>query len=137
MCYNITQSYKGNDMTIHIENFHFCQNCPAIEDVLKVVKRQELLIGKIMTTLNDLPAKLNEIIALQTEAQSEINVKIADMNTSLDALNANVAQLQEQLAQQGNPELPAETIALLDEVSLKAKALADIVPNPTEEAPVV
>jgi hypothetical protein len=124
-------------MTIHIENFHFCQNCPAIEDVLKVVKRQELLIGKIMTTLNDLPAKLNEIIALQTEAQSEINVKIADMNTSLDALNANVAQLQEQLAQQGNPELPAETIALLDEVSLKAKALADIVPNPTEEAPVV
>lgn len=90
-----------------------------------------------MTTLNDLPAKLNEIIALQTEAQSEINVKIADMNTSLDALNANVAQLQEQLAQQGNPELPAETIALLDEVSLKAKALADIVPNPTEEAPVV
>ena len=124
-------------MTIHIENFHFCQNCPAIEDVLKVVKRQELLIGKIMTTLNDLPAKLNEIIALQTEAQSEINVKIADMNTSLDALNANVAQLQEQLAQQGNPELPAETIALLDEVSLKAKALADIVPNPTEESPVV
>lgn len=124
-------------MTIHIENFHFCQNCQAIEDVLKVVKRQELLIGKIMTTLNDLPAKLNEIIALQTEAQSEINVKIADMNTSLDALNANVAQLQEQLAQQGNPELPAETIALLDEVSLKAKALADIVPNPTEEAPVV
>lgn len=124
-------------MTIHIENFHFCQNCPAIEDVLKVVKRQELLIGKIMTTLNDLPAKLNEIIALKTEAQSEINVKIADMNTSLDALNANVAQLQEQLAQQGNPELPAETIALLDEVSLKAKALADIVPNPTEEAPVV
>lgn len=124
-------------MTIHIENFHFCQNCPAIEDVLKVVKRQELLIGKIMTTLNDLPAKLNEIIALQTEAQSEINTKIADMNVSLDALNANVAQLQEQLAQQGNPELPAETIALLDEVSLKAKALADIVPNPTEEAPVV
>ena len=124
-------------MTIHIENFHFCQNCQTIAEVLKVVKRQELLIGKIMTTLNDLPAKLNEIIALQTEAQSEINVKIADMNTSLDALNANVAQLQEQLAQQGNPELPAETIALLDEVSLKAKALADIVPNPTEESPVV
>lgn len=124
-------------MTIHIENFHFCQNCQAIGEVLRVVKRQELLIGKIMTTLNDLPSKLNEIIALQTEAQSEINTKIADMNVSLDALNANVAQLQEQLAQQGNPELPAETIALLDEVSLKAKALADIVPNPTEEAPVV
>lgn len=137
MCYNITQSYKGNDMTIYIENFHFCQNCQAIGEVLRVVKRQELLIGKIMTTLNDLPSKLNEIIALQTEAQSEINTKIADMNVSLDALNANVAQLQEQLAQQGNPELPAETIALLDEVSLKAKALADIVPNPTEEAPVV
>lgn len=124
-------------MTIHIENFHFCQNCQTIGEVLRVVKRQELLIGKIMTTLNDLPSKLNEIIALQTEAQAEINTKIADMNVSLDALNANVAQLQEQLAQQGNPELPAETIALLDEVSLKAKALADIVPNPTEEAPVV
>ena len=123
-------------MKLHIENFHF-HDCPECDEVLKVVKRQELLIGKIMATLNDLVPKLAEIKAAQEEAFAEVTEKIAGLNASVDALQANVAQLQAQLAQQGNPELPAETVALLDEVSMKARALADIVPNPepaTEQA---
>lgn len=120
-------------MKLHIENFHF-HDCPECDEVLKVVKRQELLIGRIMLKLDELGPKLAEIKAAQDEAFAEVSEKITGLNASVEALQTNVAQLQEQLAQQGNPELPAETIALLDDISLKARELADIVPNP-EPAP--
>lgn len=122
-------------MDIHIENFHLHQSCPG-EEILKVVKRQELLIGKIMTLLSDLNPKLQEISNAQAEAFAEITEKVTSLNGTIDQLTSNVAALQEQLAQNGNPELPAETVALLDQLSTQGRALADIVPNPVAEEPV-
>lgn len=116
-------------MDIHIENFHLHQSCPGGE-ILKVVKRQELLIGNIMSLLSDLNPKLQEIANAQAEAHAEITEKVNELNATIEQLTANVAALQEQLAQNGNPELPAETVALLDQLSTQGRALADIVPNP-------
>lgn len=119
-------------MDIHIENFHLHQSCPG-EEILKVVKRQELLIGKIMAFQSDLNEKLQAIANAQTEAFAEITNKVTTLNGTIEALTANVSALQEQLANAGNPELPADTVALLDQVSTQARELADIVPNPVVE----
>ncbi|MBK7366241.1 MAG: hypothetical protein IPI97_15090 [Nitrosomonas sp.] len=77
------------------------------------------------------------MLTRKLEAFAEITEKVTSLNGTIDQLTANVAALQEQLGtKMAIPELPAETVALLDQLNNQGRALADIVPNPVLEEPV-
>lgn len=76
---------------------------------------------EIMAKLSSLTEQLAEIKKNQDEANVELRTKIDD-------LTKKIGELETQL---GDVEIPEAAQTLLDEVKTGAKALADIIPNPT------
>jgi len=91
-------------------------SCPCAE-VLKQLKRQELLLGKIMTTVNELAAKLEAVNAQLTKASQEIVAQVAALEAALS-----------------NTVLTAEAETALENLSNLATLLDDL--NPDAEPPV-
>jgi len=90
-------------------------------EILCVVKRQEFLIGEIMTQVNDLAASLDAVNAQLAKARDEIV--------------AQVAALQEALQ---NVALPEAAETALANLAATAQALDDLNPDPAPaEEPVV
>ena len=74
-------------------------------------KRQELLLGKLMTKVNELAAKLDLINAQMSKAIGEVQ--------------AQVAALQEAIAS-ANMELPADAEAALNNLVVAVQAFDDL-----------
>ena len=91
-------------------------SCPCA-GVLKQLKRQELLLGKIMTTVNELAAKLEAVNAQLTKASQEIVAQVAALEAALS-----------------NTVLTAEAETALENLSNLATLLDDL--NPDAEPPV-
>ena len=77
-----------------INNYY--STCPV--EVIVRLKRQELLLGRIMTTVNELAVKLEETNAQLAKAAQEIQAQVAVLQAALvnqplpqDAENALVA----------------------------------------------
>lgn len=87
-------------------------------EILFNTQKQEILIGEIMTQVNDLAAKLDLINAQLAKASGEITAQIAALQTALE----NVA-------------LPADAETALANLALAAQALDDMNPD-AEPAPV-
>lgn len=94
--------------------------------IFYTVQRQEFLIEEIMTQVNDLAAKLEQVNAQLAKAQSEIVAQVAALQTALE----NVA-------------LPADAETALAALATTAQALDDLnadsepQPEPAPEEPVV
>ena len=95
-------------------------------EILFNTQKQEILIGEIMTQVNDLAAKLEQVNAQLAKAQSEIVAQVAALQTALE----NVA-------------LPAVAETALAALATTAQALDDLNPDsepqpePAPEEPVV
>ncbi|MEQ1743219.1 MAG: hypothetical protein ABL869_12085 [Candidatus Nitrotoga sp.] len=94
--------------------------------IFYTVQRQEFLIEEIMTQVNDLAAKLEQVNAQLAKAQSEIVAQVAALQTALE----NVA-------------LPADAETALAALATTAQALDDLNPDsepqpePVPEEPIV
>ncbi len=92
-----------------LKSKHFKELC--LLEILCSVKRQEILIGEIMTQVNELAAKLDEQAVVVSKIISEINLlKDALQNTELpaeaEAALANLSALIKSADDQ-NPDAPA------------------------------
>ena len=89
-------------------------------EIRYIVQRQEILIGEIMTQVNDLAVQLELINAQLAKASGEITAQIAALKTALE----NVA-------------LPADAETALANLALAAQALDDMNPDaePAQEEP--
>lgn len=96
-------------MTKQIINNYY-SNCPV--EVIVRLKRQELLLGRIMTTVNELAVKLEATNVQLTKAAQEIQ--------------AQVAVLQEALV---NQPLTQEAENALVALQATAQALDDLNPD--------
>jgi len=85
-------------------------------EILLSTKRQELLIGEIMTKVNDLAAKIEQVNAQLHKAKDEI---INEVTVLKDALQ--------------NVELPAAAEDALNNLAAIAQALDDLNPDQAEE----
>lgn len=101
-------------MIIKIKELHVHESGRV--DEMKLLKRLELLIGKVMTTVNELAAQLNLVNEQLNKAKVEI---ISQVQALEDALR------------NGNIELPQEAQDALNAVVATAKALDDL--NPDQE----
>jgi hypothetical protein len=100
-------------------NIYVGEPCPP--DVIKLLKRHELILGRMMTTVNELAGKLNAINAQLHKASGEI---IDRINTLQDSLS--------------NVDLPEEATDAMNELAALAQALDDLNPDappPVEENP--
>jgi archaellum component FlaC len=96
---------------------HIYVGAPCPPDVIKLLKRHELILGRIMTKVNELAEKLNVINAQLHKASAEI---IGQINALQDALT--------------DVELPQEAIDAMNELESIAQALDDL--NPDAPPPV-
>ncbi len=85
--------------------------CPCV-DVLKQLKRQELLLGKIMTTVNELAVKLEAVNVQLAKASQEIVAQVLALQLAL----ADVT-------------LTPEAEAALENLAVVAQALDDLNPD--------
>lgn len=90
---------------------NFFQDACLLE-ILMVVKRQELLLGELMTQINDMAAEMGAISAQLEKARGEIVAQVATLEASLQ----NVA-------------LPADAEAALANLKATAQALDDLNPD--------
>ena len=102
-------------MKEHITN-NIYATCPS--DIMVQLKRQELLLGKIMTTVNELAARLEAINTQLARAALEIQDQIAALKAALvdvplspeaEAALANIEVVAGWLDAQ-NPDVPVEVV---------------------------
>lgn len=97
-----------NEVHIHV-NSH--------EDVLIKLRRLELLMGRIMTQVNELGTKLQELADKATANDVVLNKVLVEVQ----GLNAKVAQLEADLANTTlSPEAEASLQALIDAIGSTA-----------------
>ncbi|SEN76696.1 hypothetical protein SAMN05216325_1595 [Nitrosomonas marina] len=87
-----------------------------LDDVFELLKGHELLLEQIMTKLDELGTKLNQVLAQIQKAKTEITDQVSALQTALqdaeipqeaeDALNA-LAAVAQQLDDM-NPDAPAD-----------------------------
>lgn len=101
-------------MIIKIKELHVHESSRV--DEMKMLKRLELLIGKVMTTVNELAAQLNQVNEQLNKAKVEI-----------------VAQVQALEGALQNVEIPAEAQDALNAIVATAQALDDLNPDQPQE----
>lgn len=101
-------------MIIKIKELHIHESGRV--DEMKMLKRLELLIGKVMTTVNELAAQLNQVNEQLNKAKVEI-----------------VAQVQALEGALQNVEIPAEAQDALNSIVATAQALDDLNPDQQPE----
>lgn len=102
-----------NDIHIHVVSE---PGCCCLSGVHGELKRQKLLLGRIMTQVSELAGQM-----------SEVNAQLVK---SLTEINAQVAALQAALV---NVEIPAEAQTALDNLKATAQALDDLNPDAPAE----
>ncbi len=102
-------------MKEHITN-NIYVTCPS--DIMVQLKRQELLLGKIMTTVNELAGKLDALNTQLSRAALEIQDQLAALKAALgdapitpeaEAALKNIEVIAGWLDAQ-NPDVPVEVV---------------------------